>query len=260
MELKGWDSMVAVVTGGAGHLGSVVALRLAGLGARVMVVDQDAGGLEALGRSDLATFAGDVSLPDTARSAVNKAVAMWGRLDVVVNCAGIDLPSARDALGTSADDWRRTFAVNLDSIVWFAQAGIPEMRGRGGGSIVNVASSSGLAPGPANSAYSVSKAAVISLTRSLAVDHAADGIRVNCVCPSLLPLPMADLGRTLDHAALRSREERGRAATPGGRLPGYDEVTAVIAFLAGPEASGVTGATLTVDHGFSAGQRVRYVE
>ncbi len=252
--------MVAVVTGGAGHLGSAVALRLAELGGRVMVVDQDVDGLEAVGRAGLATFAGDVSLPDTARAAVKQSVVMWGGLDIVVNCAGIDLPSASDALGTSAEDWRKTFAVNLDSVFWFAQAGIPEMRVRGGGSIINVASSSGLAPGPGNSAYSVSKAAVISLTRSLAIDYAADGIRVNCVCPSLLPLPMADLGRTMDEAALRSRGERGRAATPGGRLPSYDDVAAAISFLAGPEASGVTGATLTVDRGFSAGQRVRYVE
>jgi NAD(P)-dependent dehydrogenase (short-subunit alcohol dehydrogenase family) len=258
--MRGWESSVTVVTGGAGHLGSAVATKLADLGAHVMVVDQDLASLGALGRPGLATFAGDVSRRETAFSAVTESVARWGGLDVIVNCAGIDLPSARDALTTSADDWRRTFAVNLDAIVWFVQAGIPEMRLRGAGSIVNVASSSGLAPGPANSAYSVSKAAVISLTRSLAIDHAADGIRVNCVCPSLLPLPMADLERTLDPAALRARVDRGRAATPGGELPGYGEVAATIAFLAGPEASGITGATVTVDHGFSAGQRVRYVE
>jgi len=101
---------------------------------------------------------------------------------------------------------------------------------------------------------------VIGLTRSLAIDYAADAIRVNCICPSLLPLPMAHLGRTLDAAAVRTREERGRAATPGGRLPDYQDVASAVAYLAGPEAIAITGATLTVDRGFSAGQRVRYVE
>jgi len=258
--LTAWDSTAVVLTGGAGHLGSVVARRLAKLGANVMAVDRDADGLAALGRSGLTTFAGDVSVPETARAAVRECVARWGGLDVIINCAGIDLPSAQDALGTSAEDWRTTFGVNLDSILWFAHAGIPEMRARGAGSIVSVASSSGLAPSTRNAAYSVSKAAVISLTRSLAVDYAADGIRVNCVCPSLLPLPMADLGRTLDEAALRVREKRGQAATPGGRLPGYEDVAAAIEFLAGPHAGGITGATLTVDRGFGAGQRVRYIE
>jgi NAD(P)-dependent dehydrogenase (short-subunit alcohol dehydrogenase family) len=252
--------MVAIVTGGAGHLGSVVSAKLAEQGAHVMVVDQDASGLAIINRAGLATFMGDVSVPETAISAVEESVSAWGRLDVVVNCAGIDLPSATDAVGTSDEDWRRTFAVNVDAIVLFARAAIPRMRTHGGGSIVNVASSSGLAPGPRNSAYSVSKAAVIALTRSLAVDHAADGIRVNCVCPSLLPLPMADLGRTLDEAALRTREDRGRGVTPGGRLPDYGEVASAIAFLAGPESAGINGATLAVDRGFTAGQRVRYVE
>jgi NAD(P)-dependent dehydrogenase (short-subunit alcohol dehydrogenase family) len=252
--------MVAIVTGGAGHLGSIVSAKLAGLGAHVMVVDQDTSGLAHIKRAGLATFTGDVSVPETAISAVEESVAAWGGLDVVVNCAGIDLPSATDALGTSDEDWRRTFAVNVDAIVLFARAAIPTMRARGGGSIVNIASSSGLAPGPRNCAYSVSKAAVIGLTRSLAIDYAVDGIRVNCVCPSLLPLPMADLGRTLDAAALRTREDRGRVVTPGGRLPDYSEVASAIAFLAGPESAGINGSTLAVDRGFTAGQRVRYVE
>ena len=258
--MNDWTSVVAIVTGGAGNLGSAVSSRLAGLGARVLVVDQDERRLATMGHAGLATLAGDVSLPETAKSAVEMAMSSFGGLDVVINCAGIDLPSATDALGTSEADWRRTFAVNLDSILLVARAAIPELRARGGGSIVNVASSTGLAPAPGNCAYSVSKAAVIGLTRSLAIDYAKDGIRVNCVCPSLLPLPMLDLGRTLDAAALSRREERGRAQTPGGRLPGYDEVAAAIAFLAGPDAGGITGATLTVDHGFTAGQRARYVE
>jgi NAD(P)-dependent dehydrogenase (short-subunit alcohol dehydrogenase family) len=249
-----------IITGAAGNLGSAVAAAFQAAGASLVLVDLDGDRLAGLAGPHALVLAADAVLPATAIAAVALAEKGGGGVDVLVNCAGVDLPSATDAPGTSYADWNRVLDVNLGAAFRFSRASIPSMRRRGGGAIVNISSSTGLAPVPGNLAYNVSKAGVIALTRAMAADHAADGIRVNCVCPSLLPLPMADLARMLDAAAVERRAAAGRAVTPAGRLPDYADVAAAIIFLAGPDAGSITGANLVVDGGFTSAQRARHAD
>jgi NAD(P)-dependent dehydrogenase (short-subunit alcohol dehydrogenase family) len=227
---------VAIVTGAASGIGAATAARLRAGGYEVLGIDRDRM---------------DVTGPGAAERAVAEALDTHGRLDVLVPAAGI--VHRHSVLETSDEQWDEVVAVNLTAVFRWCRAAIAAMRERGGGSIVTVGSGWGLVAGPRAASYAATKAAVVNLTRALAIDHGRDGIRVNCVCPGDTDTPMLrdelrELGLDPETALAESA-----AARPLGRIVTADEVAAAIAFLASDAASGITGATLVVDAGALAG-------
>jgi NAD(P)-dependent dehydrogenase (short-subunit alcohol dehydrogenase family) len=250
-----FEGKVALITGGASGLGLEVARQLAAGGARFVLVDWDAESLEAAAAeiarfgAEVESLCGDVSEPATAEAAVSLARVRFGRLDILFNNAGIDPLRARSVVETEVADWDRVLDVNVKSAYLMSRAAIPLMREGGGGSIVNTASIAGLKPAGDETAYSVSKAAMVSLTGALAVDFAADGIRANCVCPGYMEMVMTDRRRGLTEEQQAARASGAAARVPLGRQGTYEEVAKAVLFLAGPDASYITGAALVVDGG-----------
>jgi len=249
------EGMVAVVTGGASGLGLEVARLFAARGVKLVLVDWDATLLEAavadLNRelADAVGVSGDVSLERTAAEAIAEAMARHGRLDILCNNAGIDPVRVTNILQTSPAEWDRMMAVNVRGAYLFSQAAIPHMAAAGGGTIVNTASIAGLHATRDETAYSVSKHALVGLTRCVAVDFAAQGIRCNCVCPGGMEMPMLDRRGEMSDDEVRERNQRIAAASPNGRLPLYAEVAQSVLFLAGPDSAQVNGVSLIVDGG-----------
>jgi len=245
---------VALITGGASGLGLAVARQMAGSGAGLVLVDWDELSLEAAtseikgSGASVRSLRGDVSDEATATAAVEVAKAAFGGLDILFNNAGIDPLRARSVIETEVADWDRILDVNVKSAYLMSRAAVPLMRERGGGSIVNTASIAGLKPAGDETAYSVSKAAMVSLTGALALDFAADGIRANCVCPGYMEMVMTDRRRDLTE---EQAERAAGAATriPLGRQGTYEEVARAVLFLAGPDSSYITGVALVVDGG-----------
>jgi meso-butanediol dehydrogenase / (S,S)-butanediol dehydrogenase / diacetyl reductase len=232
---------VAIVTGGASGIGAATAARLASEGAKVMIAD--------LGEPETTSeavrfFRTDVSSAADITALVAGTIAVWGRLDVLVNNAGVGFLA--DTAQTAEADWDRVFAVNTRAIYLACKAALPELR-KTGGTIVNVASISGLGGDYGMAAYNASKGAVVNYTRSLAMDCAADGIRVNALCPGLVATPMATpaLADTIDRDFWLGLIPLGRPAEPR-------EMASVIAFLASDDASYMTGSIVAADGGATA--------
>jgi NAD(P)-dependent dehydrogenase (short-subunit alcohol dehydrogenase family) len=251
-QLKG---KVALVTGGASGLGLAVANQMVAEGAKLVLVDWDHKALEAAtariaqSGGEVRSVQGDVSDPATATEAIEMVISSFGRLDILFNNAGIDPLGARSVVETDISDWDRILDVNVKSAFLMSRAAIPLMRQSGGGAIVNTASIAGIKPAGDEAAYSVSKAAMVSLTGALALDFAADGIRANCVCPGYMEMVMTDRRRDLTQEQQVARAAGAAARVPLGRQGSYEEVAKAVLFLAGPDASYVTGAALVVDGG-----------
>jgi len=246
---------VALITGGASGLGLEVARQMASEGAALVLVDWDQPSLEAavaeIARSgaEVRSLRGDVSDPATASAAFELARSAFGRLDLLFNNAGIDPLRARSVVETEVSDWDRILEVNVKSAYLMSRAAIPLMREGGGGSIVNTASIAGIKPAGDETAYSVSKAAMVSLTGALALDFAPDGIRANCVCPGYMEKVMTDRRRDLTEEQQAARAAGAATRVPLGRQGTYEEVARAVLFLAGPDASYITGSALVVDGG-----------
>ncbi len=246
---------VALVTGGASGIGRAAALLLAREGAAVVVHDiraEGQGTVDAIraagGRA--AFVPGDVTRSADCQAAVQKAVADFGGLDILVNNAGIIRRAS--VVETTEDEWDRVMAVNVKSVFLFSKAAIPIMARRGGGVIVNTASGWGLDGGKDAASYCASKAAVVNLTRAMAIDHADQNIRVNCVCPgdtdtAMLREEARQLGQDVGQFLARS------AQRPLGRTGRPEEIAEAILFLASDASSYVTGTALVVDGGGHAG-------
>lgn len=243
---------VALVTGAGSGIGRAAALLLAEAGARVAVLDRSAQAAEstaaaarAAGTEAYAVTA-DVSESADMDRAVAGMVARWGGLHLAVNSAGVGGPAVPVA-DYEPDDWRRVLAVNLDGTFYAMRAELRAMRAAGtGGSVVNVASIFATAGAPLAPAYTAAKHGVVGLTRSAALAHASDGIRVNAIGPGFVDTPM-----------LRERsDEQARADLAGrhalGRLAAAGEVAALIAWLCSDAAGFVTGAFYPVDGGYLA--------
>jgi 2-keto-3-deoxy-L-fuconate dehydrogenase len=189
---------------------------------------------------------GDLSRAEAAHALVERTAAELGAPTVLLNSAGI---TAFGTLAeTDASDLDRVLAVNVRSVWLCAQAVIPAMRRAGGGAIVNLSSITGLVGAPGMAAYATSKGAIITLTRTLALEVAEERIRVNCLCPASIDTPMlqASFDRLDDPAAARARNVRRH---PLGRLGAPEEVANFALFLASDEASFVTGGTYVIDGG-----------
>jgi NAD(P)-dependent dehydrogenase (short-subunit alcohol dehydrogenase family) len=240
------DVSRALVTGGGSGIGAATVARLRRDGMRVAALDVDA---DALARIDADhRVVADVGSEPGLAAAVDEAAAALGGLDVAVACAGV--ASRGTAADTTVEEWERVFAVNVRGVFLTAKAAIPHLRRAGGGAIVVVASQLGLVAAANAAAYCASKGAAVMLTRALAVDHAAEGIRVNCVCPGPTETPLLEtyFADARDPAAERVRYEQAQLH---GRLVGPAEIADAIAYLASPGASSTIGAALVVDGGYT---------
>lgn len=238
-----------LIVGAATGLGAETARAFAAEGARLVLVDRNAGALAALGEGlgrDVRLVAGDASLAGTAA----QAAAVAGTVDVLFGNAGIDPLGATDVPGTTEADWDRVMAVNLKSAYLFARAVLPGMIAAGSGAMVFTASVAGVRPVAGEVAYAVSKAALVQLTRCIALDHARHGIRANCLCPGYLEAVMADRRAEMTPAALAARAVHAAAAVPMGRAGSYAEMARLVLTLADPAQSAyVTGQALVADGG-----------
>jgi len=246
------NGRVAIITGASSGIGRASALRFAAAGAKVLVSDvNEQGGNETVnmvtGAGGEATFASaDVSCEDGARSMIEAALSAYGRIDVLFNNAGIVAMNGPTG-EASVEVWNRVLAVNLTGVFLGCRFAIPEMLKTGGGAIINTASVAGLVGFPGLPAYCASKGGVVQLTKTMALEYATQGIRVNCICPGVIDTPMV---------ALEALDEAGRAAMsqlePVGRVGQPEEVAALALFLASDDASFMTGAIIPVDGGFVA--------
>lgn len=242
---------VAVVTGAARGIGLAIATQFLARGDRVALLDVDDAELrvaaDVISRDHaqrLLPIACDVSDPLQVQEAVNQVERLFGRIDSLVNNAGRAV--FKPLVDTDFADWRHVMGTNLDGPFLCSQACVPVMRRIGGGSIVNIASISGLRASTLRVAYGTSKAALVHLTRQQAVEFAMFGIRANAVAPGPVETAMA---RQVHSPAIRAAYHD---AVPLGRYGSEEEIAQAVLFLCSPQASYITGQVLAVDGGFDA--------
>ncbi len=235
-----------IVTGAAGGIGSAIAARFAQEGAQVIVTDVNAEGAEAAAAAirvaggSARALAADIVTAEGCQSIVANVMAHEGRIDVLCNNAGINRRGP--LLSLTSEDWRLSFAVNVDAMFHTCQAALPHMIAAGGGAIVNTASQWGFHPAPNHIAYNVTKAAVASFTQNLARDYAPQKIRVNAVCPGEIHTPMLEAGVTRSGRTIADLDR----LVPFGRIGKPGEVAALVAFLASDEAAFMCGSLVEI--------------
>jgi len=243
----------AIVTGGGSGIGRASALLFAKEGACVALVDRDRDGLqETLGqiesaKGEASLHVGDVGEADFAQAVVSDVISRHGRLDVLMTAAGFSCGGT--VLTTDPADWDAVFRTNVGGTWLWARAAVPEMQRQGGGSIITLASQLAIAGGKGNTAYIAAKGAIISLTRTMALDFATDGIRVNAIAPGAIDTPM--LRRSFArHADPESVREASRNRHAMKRFGLAEEIAATALHLAGDASSFTTGTVMVVDGGW----------
>lgn len=249
---------IAVVTGAASGIGRELILTLLDAGARTVAVDRDGQGLEEtcslVGGDEPLALKVDLLEDGAEDEIVGETVRAFGSVDVLINCAGI-FPT-KPALEISAEEWDRVLGLNLRAPFLCSQAAARWMVGTGRpGNIVNIASTAGTVARPGIAHYGASKAALIMLTKVLAIEWAEHGIRVNAVAPGLVETP--GVGGLLSTEAGRQEHRRKLAKIPMARTGEPREIADAVVFLASENSSFVTGHTLFVDGGYSAGHTFR---
>ena len=254
MELAG---QIAIVTGGGRGIGRATALELAKLGAEIVVAEMDSAGAEktaaeiqGLGRKALVVVT-DVTKRADLATMVERTKATFGRIDILVNNAGIYRAAA--TMDVTEEHWDAIMTINAKAVFFASQAVLPTMIAQKRGAIVNLASMAGKIGSKTNLPYNASKAAVVSMTKSLALAHAGDGIRVNCVCPGFVETDMwtkvaREQGAILGMSSEEFTQQRAKTV-PLGRMERAEDVANVIGFLASPRAGYMTGQALSVDGG-----------
>lgn len=243
-----FEDKFAIVTGAGSGQGRAVAALLASEGAQVLALDVNLVGLEELAseHSSVLTLPCDVTDPEDARSAIILAEREFGRLDALLNCAGV--LRVASFLETRMEDFDFVFNVNVKGMFILTQLAIPLMQQSGGGSIVNWGSVNSIVAEPDISAYNASKGAVLMLTKSIAIEHAKDGIRANCICPGAVVTPMTEdfysKEKYVDLEAQRQFQPLGFAVP--------EDIADVAAFLASDASRLMTGSAVVVDGGYTA--------
>jgi NAD(P)-dependent dehydrogenase (short-subunit alcohol dehydrogenase family) len=255
MNMKRLENKIALVTGGGSGIGAAIVKRFVEEGAHVCMVDRNKTSLEAVADSlpkrSITTCVGDVSIATDVERMIRTALSLEGKLHILVNDAAINSSGAITDI--SPAHWGEVLGVNLTGPFLMMREAIPHLIKSGGGSIINIASLGGLRCPPASVAYCTSKAGLIMLTQSTAVDYGPKGIRCNVVCPGWVRTPMSDeglnrlalvLNTNLDGAYARAARDQplGKAAKP-------EEIAPLCAFLASDESSYMTGAVLVIDGG-----------
>lgn len=242
---------VAIVTGGGSGIGRAIATAFAREGAKVVICGRDRQKLvhatqeiESSGAHCLAITA-DLRDPVAVNKLVAATLDRYTALHILVNNAGVLLPGTAESL--NEDQWEQTFSTNVRAPWLLVRAALPQLRAAGGGSIVNIGSVLSTLGAPNRVAYAASKGAVLAMTRAMAVDHAAEKIRVNCICPGIVETEMV-AAFNMDEDARKRR----LAMHPLGRFGRSDDVGGLAIFLASDESSWITGAVYTVDGGYSA--------
>ena len=248
MKLQG---KTAIITGAAAGIGAASAALFVREGAKVVAVDRDGSTLQKLGRSigpHCDTIEADVSRREDVERVLEFAIKKFGRFDILFNNAGV-VPAGSIEV-TSEEEWDRSMAVNVKSMYLFCHESIAHFKSWGGGVILNTASATALRAVVNRACYTASKAAVVGLTKSMAIDHVKDNIRVNCLCPGTVDTP--SLGERL--AAFPDPDEARKsfiARQPMGRFGTAEEVAAAALYLVSEDAAFVTGVAFAIDGGFT---------
>jgi len=246
-----FQGKVVVVTGSASGMGAATAREFAQRGATVVIVDRtEAAALRVAAEIGAGEpFVGDVSQSAFCNQVIATVVERYGRLDVLVNAAGII--KRTDTIHTTDEAWRQIFGVNVDGIFFMCRAALPHMVEHRRGVIVNFGSIWGDIGATGVAAYCATKGAVHNLTRAMALDHARDGVRILAVCPGEVDTPMLASERSVapTREALSELADR---TIPVGRLAQPEEIARVVVFLASDAASYMTGAMINVDGGYTA--------
>ncbi|HHF3091210.1 TPA: SDR family NAD(P)-dependent oxidoreductase [Vibrio diabolicus] len=244
--MRGLKNKVALVTGSANGIGLAIAKRLYVEGANVALADwneeQLANAVEGFDKQRVSAHSIDVSDPDKVAALISDVVTRFGKLDILVNNAGVHVPGS--VIEGSVEDWKKISGVNIDGVVYCAKFALPELL-KTKGCMVNTASVSGLGGDWGAAFYCASKGAVVNLTRAMALDHGAEGVRINAVCPSLVKTNMTNGWPQEIRDKFNERIALGRAAEP-------EEIASVVTFLASDDASFINGVNLPVDGGATA--------
>jgi NAD(P)-dependent dehydrogenase (short-subunit alcohol dehydrogenase family) len=254
-----YDHKVVVVTGGALGIGRACAIEFARAGACVTIADiNEAAGRQTLDAIDALGARAHLVIGDVARASecqrvVRETVDRFGGLDVLFNNVGIQpQDSYRNVEDTPEEMWDRILEVNLKSYFLMSKYALPEIRRRGGGAIINTASVQGLQSQKSVPAYAASKGGILSLTRQMAVDYAAEGIRVLAVCPGSIDTEMVRAAAAQEPDGLKAALERFGRTHPIGRIGTGQDIANVVLFLASDKASFMTGEYVCVDGGYMA--------
>ncbi|WP_448042593.1 SDR family oxidoreductase [Bradyrhizobium liaoningense] len=248
MRLQG---RTAIITGAGSGIGRASAKLFAEEGARLALVDRDAAGLQETLRlaGEATTYVGDVGNAAFAEAVVGDVVTRHGRLDVLMTAAGFSCGGT--VLTTSVEDWDAVFRTNVGGTWLWARAAVPHMQRQSGGSIITLASQLAMAGGKGNSAYIAAKGAIVSLTRTMAVDFATDGIRVNAIAPGAIDTPMLrrSFARHTNSDELREASRNRHAMKRFGQA---EEIAQAALHLASDASSFTTGTVMVVDGGWLA--------
>ena len=246
------SSKTVIITGASSGIGAAAVRAFAAVGYQVMAAGRNDERLKSVvaGLDNARSWSGDLCDPHACSALVADTLDAFGGVDVLLNSAGVIHRARADE--TTDDQWRETMAVNLDAVFYLSRAVLPALRSQGGGAIVNIASDWGLQGGARAAAYCASKGAVVMLSKAMALDHAAENIRINAICPGDVNTPMLaaearqrglDVAETIAACA---------AESPNGRLTEPEEVAALAVFLASDQARAINGVALPIDGGASA--------
>jgi NAD(P)-dependent dehydrogenase (short-subunit alcohol dehydrogenase family) len=244
----GLSGKTAIITGGGSGIGRAIAAAFVREGASVVIAGRDRAKLDDAAReigSRCLAIAADISKAGDVGHLVKAAVDTFSQIGILVNNAGILLPGTAESL--TEEDFDQTFNVNVRGLWLLSRAVLPHMRAAGGGSIINIGSVLSTLGARNRVAYSASKGAVLAMTRAMALDHAGEKIRVNCICPGIVETEMV-ARFSMDESARRQR----LAWHPLGRFGQPEDIAGLAVFLAGDESVWTTGATFTIDGGYSA--------